>query len=223
MDILGIEIQTGDLNATASFYADVLGMQLANKTPNAVSFSAGQSTLTFIQSIHLNPTYHFAFNIPHNKLDEAIQWAKAKLSLIATADNGIVADFKSWNAKAIYFYDNNKNIVEFIARFDLADVTDKPFDISSIQSISEIGIVTDAPIVLADQLILNNKLPVFTKGTKSKEFVTLGNDNGLFIIVETNRKWYPTQQQAEKHYTKIKIATGGLVHEIIMNEEYAGR
>ncbi|GAB2825149.1 VOC family protein [Ferruginibacter profundus] len=219
MDILEIEIQTDDLNATELFYTGILGMKLVNKTSDTISLSAGQSTLTFIQSNHLHPTYHFAFNIPHNKLNEAIEWATAKLNLIATTGSGMVADFKSWNAKAIYFYDNNKNIVEFIARFDLPDTSDKTFSISSIQSISEIGIVTDAPIQLADQLMLDNTLPVFAKGTKSKEFVTLGNDNGLFIIVETNRKWYPTQQQAEKHFTRIKITTGNLIREIIINKE----
>ena len=50
------------------------------------------------------------------------------------------------------------------------------------------------------------------------EFVAVGNDSGLFIIVENKRKWYPTEQQAEKHFTKIKIATGDLVKEITINK-----
>lgn len=218
MDILEIEIQTDDLVETETFYSDILGLQLASKGQNSISFLAGQSTLTFIESVKLNPKYHFAFNIPHNKLDEAIIWTSAKLDLIKNAGNGIVANFESWNAKAIYFFDNNGNILEFIARFDLDNDSDKAFGISSIQSISEIGIVVDAPIKLADKLVEKNNLYFFAKSSKSEKFVTLGNDNGLFIIVETNRKWYPTEQQAEKHYTKIKISTDGLTREITMNE-----
>lgn len=197
-------------------------MQLANKRPNSISFIAGQSTLTFIKSNRLNPKYHFAFNIPHNKLDEAIIWASSKFTLIENAGNGIVANFESWNAKAIYFYDNNKNILEFIARFDLNNTSDKPFSISSIQSISEIGIVTDKPMKLAEKLIEENNLYFFAKGSNSEKFVTIGNDNGLFIIVENNRRWYPTEQQAEKHFTKIKIATGSLIRTITINGELAG-
>ena len=223
MDILEIEIQTDDLVATEIFYSDILGLKLTNKGQNSVSFLAGQSTLTFIKSNKLNPKYHFAFNIPHNKLDEAIIWATSKLNLIENADNGIVANFESWNARAIYFFDNNKNIIELIARFDLLNSTDKPFDISSIQSISEIGIVADAPLKLAEKLVEENNLYFFAKGSKSEKFATLGNDNGLFVIVETNRKWYPTELHAEKHFTRIKIATGGLTREIIMNEENASR
>ena len=223
MNILEIEIQTDDVSETEKFYSELLGLQTTNKEQNSISFLAGQSTLTFIKSNKLKPKYHFAFNIPRNKLDEAIIWTSAKLDLIKNADSEIVSNFESWNANAIYFFDNNGNILEFIARFDLDNASDEVFDISSIQSISEIGIVTDTPIKLADKLVEKNNLYFFAKGSKSEKFVTLGDDNGLLIIVETNRKWYPTEQEAVKHYTKIKITTDGLTRVITMNEEKVSR
>lgn len=223
MNILEIEIQTDNLNETEIFYSELLGLQTKNKNQNSISFLAGKSTLTFIRSNKLNPKYHFAFNIPRNKLDEAIIWTSAKRDLIKNVDNEIVSNFESWNAKAIYFFDNNGNILEFIARFDLDNASDEVFDISSIQSISEIGIVTDTPIKLADKLVEINNLYFFAKGSKSEKFITLGSDNGLLIIVETNRKWYPTEQEAVKHYIKIKISTNGLTRVITMNEENVSR
>lgn len=221
MNILEIEIQTDDLKETDFFYSDILGLQLVNKEHNSISFLAGKSTLTFVKSNRLNPKYHFAFNIPNNKLDEAIIWVMPKLTLIETPGPGIIANFEAWNARAIYFYDNNKNIIEFIARFDLENSTDKPFDISSIQSISEIGIVTDTPLKLADKLVRDNNIDFFSKGPKSENFVAIGDDNGLFIVAETNRKWYPTDQQAEKHFTRVKITSYGFVNEITINDENA--
>ena len=171
MDILEIEILTDNLDETEKFYSKLLGLQTKNKDQNSISFLAGQSTLTFIKSHKLNPKYHFAFNIPRNKLDEAIKWISAKLGLIKNADNGIVTNFESWNAKAIYFFDNNGNILEFIARFDLNNDSDKPFCISSIQSISEIGIVADAPIKLADKLVEKNNLYFLRKVLKVKSLL----------------------------------------------------
>lgn len=223
MEILEIEILTDDIVETEKFYANSLGLQITDKNHKSISFQAGQSTLTFLKSNKLNPKYHFAFNIPNNKFDEAIIWTKSRVNLIEIDDNSIVANFESWNAKAIYFYDNNKNILEFIVRLDLNNFTDKSFNISSILSISEIGIVGDKPVKLADKLLADNDLYFFAKGTKSENFAALGNDNGLCIIVETGRKWYPTEQQAEKHYTRIKISTDGLIREIILNEENASR
>ncbi len=218
MKILEIEIQTDNIKETETFYSEILGLQLVNKNQNSISFKAGQSKLTFIKSDNINPKYHFAFNIPNDKLEEAILWAKSRLRLIENDENEIIANFESWNANAIYFYDNNNNIVEFIARFDLENSTEKPFDISVIESISEIGIVTDKPLDLAETLIESYNLVYFNKSTKSEKFAALGNDNGLFIIVETNRKWYPTEQKAKKYFSRIKIEVDSLVKEIKLNE-----
>ncbi len=216
MNILQITIQTNNLLETAKFYTEVLELKIACKDQNSISFEAGQSTLTFIQSNKLSPQYHFAFNIPANKLEEAIAWASARLDLIENPENGIVANFESWNAKAIYFCDNNGNILEFIARFDLRNSSKKLFDSSCILLISEIGIVADFPINLADQLMEEYHLNFFEKGIKTEEFVTVGDDNGLFIIAATNRIWYPTAQQAKKYFAKVKISNNSLISELII-------
>ena len=158
MNILEIEILTDNLVETKKFYADLLGFPTTKKDKDSISFLAGQSILTFIQSHELNPTYHFAFNIPNNKINEAVKWVSARCDLIESSDNGVIANFESWNAKAFYFYDNNKNILEFIARFDLDNFSDSTFAASSILSISEIGIVTDDPISYAASLVTNTDL-----------------------------------------------------------------
>ncbi len=218
MDILEITIKADNLAATEVFYTNVLGFQLVSKGPDFISFLAGQSTLTFIQSTNQNPYYHFAFNIPQNKLDESIEWAKSRFTLIIDADNSIVTDFENWNASAVYFYDNNNNILEFIARYDLSNTTDQAFGVSSILSISEIGIVADAPLELAEKLVDENNIPFYSKGPKTDSFTALGDDNGLLVMVATNRKWYPTDHFAKKHFTKVKISADGSVSELTFND-----
>jgi catechol 2,3-dioxygenase-like lactoylglutathione lyase family enzyme len=217
MDINAIEILTDNFDATVQFYAGLLEFEISEQHNNAASFLAGQSMLTFIQSNQLNPTYHFAFNIPCNKLTEALAWAASKFNLIAITGNEVIANFDSWNAKAFYFFDNNGNILEFIARFDLKNSTTKPFDSTSIQSISEIGIVTEDPLQFADTISTENNLPVFNKGSRTPQFVTLGDDTGLLIIVPTNRNWYPTDQPAGKFYAKITMIVNGQQKEITVH------
>lgn len=156
MNILEVKILTDNLVETERFYAELLGFYTTKKDTNSISFLAGQSMLTFTKSNELNPTYHFAFNIPNNKINEAVNWVSTKCNLIKSSDYGIIANFENWNAKAFYFYDNNKNILEFIARFDLDNYSDNRFEISSIQSISEIGLVTDHPISYAAGLVADN-------------------------------------------------------------------
>jgi len=217
MNILEIEIQSDNLVETEKFYAELLGLTITRKDHNAISFLAGKSILTFTKSEGSNPTYHFAFNIPNNKIDEAVDWASSKLDLIESSDSRIVANFESWNAKAFYFYDNNRNILEFIARFDLDNFSDSQFDISSILSISEIGIVTDDPISYAADLVANNDLSYFQKQPIKENFVVLGNDEGLFIIVKTQRNWYPTDHPAGKYFSKIRYSIHDMTNELTVN------
>lgn len=218
MDILEIEILTDNVEATEKFYNHILELKIIRKDPYTISFLAGKTVLSFLQSNKINPLYHFAFNIPNNKFEEAISWISSKLDIIKIKDNEIVADFKSWNAKAFYCYDNNRNIIEFIARYELDNESDKPFGGASIQSVSEIGIVTEDVPKLTDDLIEREKLFLFSKQARQDDFSVIGDDKGLFIIVKEDRKWYPTEQKAGKYYSRIKISVEGLLKEIILNE-----
>ena len=75
-----------------------------------------------------NPFYHFAFNIPSNKFEEAFQWMQTRVDLLWLDDyKSYIADFTNWNAKSFYFTDPAGNILEFISRFDLDDIAAEPF------------------------------------------------------------------------------------------------
>ena len=221
MDILEIEILSDNIDETIKFYSELLGFKILHVDGNTISFAVGKSVLTFIKSDNLNPKYHFAFNIPCNKIDDAILWTYSKTPLIKITNDKIIADFDNWNANAIYFYDNNGNILEFIARHDLNNASENTFDISSIESISEIGIVAENALELADKLINENKLSLFAKGSKSEAFSALGDDNGLLVIVKSHRNWYPTNLQAKKFLTKIKLKINNTTVDLTINENNA--
>ena len=216
MNILEIEILTSNLEETEYFYTKVLELRAIDKTRDMVSLRAGKSIFSFIHSDKLNPRYHFAFNIPNNKLEEALIWISKRAELIKNEEGAFITNFDSWNAKSLYFYDNNGNVLEFITRFDLNEISDKPFTSESISSISEIGIVTDKPLVFAEKMINEHQLKYFAKGPKREDFAVLGDDNGLIIISSPNRDWYPTHHRAENHPVKMKIGVGTVIKEIIV-------
>lgn len=216
MQITHLTLHTPNLSRTEHFYSGHFGFPIVHKSPLGISFQVGKSVLTFEQSAQLEQQYHFAFNIPHNQLEEAIAWVSERLSLIPTASGEVVANFDSWNAKAIYFYDCQGNILEFIARFDLDNATEKPFDVHAIECISEIGVVTDDPAMLAERLSKDYGLTVFKKGNYTKEFIALGDDHGLFILAVTQRKWYPTEIKAEQYFSKIEFLMDGVMMELLV-------
>jgi len=214
MDILKLEILTPDLGKTEAFYSGVLGLKVIHKGKSTISFHAGNSELTFVYTETLQPVYHVAFNIPNNKLDEALTWATTRLELIDVEQGNKIADFVNWSAKSIYFYDTTGNILEFIARFELDNKSDAPFTGSSITCISEVGLATDDVATQCDELISGYSLPVFNRQPRLQNFSALGDDNGLLILSAVNRHWYLTNIPAQKYRTQISIRNGNQIQSL---------
>lgn len=216
MQILEIQLLSNDIDKTEQFYHHLLGLETIAKDHSTVSFSAGTSKLTFIRSDKINPFYHFAFNIPGNKISEAFSYISPKTEILETSPSEQVADFTTWNAKAFYFYDNNGNILEFIARFDLDNNIRQKFDSSLILSISEIGIAVDNAAIQGEQIRSAYHFSYFEKQAPKDDFMVIGDDHGLLIFVDIQRNWFPTNKPAEKHWTKIKLEEKGRITELVI-------
>ena len=114
MKIKELEIFTSKLEEQTKFYHQILELDIISKTKNSVSFKVGDSTFTLKSRANSSP-YHYAINIPSNKEKEALNWLKERVEILKY--NGLeIHYFDFWDAYAIYFYDNDRNIVELIAR-----------------------------------------------------------------------------------------------------------
>lgn len=190
-----LRLQTKNYTALYHFYNDVIELPVIKQGDN-ISIVAGDSTIVFEETNSADPFYHFAFNIPSNKFEEAFEWVKKKVDLLWLDDyKGFVADFVNWHAKSFYFLDPAGNILEFIARFDLKDKTDESFTSRHIRNVSEIGLVLPAEDFDNDVNKLFNQYPLsyFDKQPPFPHFKAVGNDEGLFIIVPENRVWFSTK------------------------------
>lgn len=214
MKLAHLQIQTNNIEQTKAFYQDILELPIIKKQSDSVSVQAGKSILKFVENYQFKSIYHFAFNIPENKLDEAIEWCKSKIGLILIKDQNVITNFENWNAHAVYFYDNNGNLLEFIARHDLNNAQSEKFSSKSILNISEIGIVNENPLELGKGLIAKHDLEFFSKNDNSELFAAVGDDEGLLIMVQPNRNWYPTQTPSESNKTEVRIENNGAVIEL---------
>jgi len=219
MEIKAIEITSPEINATRQFYHKKLGFKIHHDTSDKISFETGSSILSFIHTDQPQARYHFAFLIPGNKVSGAVGWLGNKARLIRNPGDKLITDFKSWNARSIYFYDNNGNILEFIARFDLQDTCPKSFSASSVRCLNEVGLVTDSPLSFSEKLTHELAIDYFEKGPKKEDFVVLGDNHGLLIVSGTNRSWFPTEHKAEKYYLKAVLSVNGEQKEICLYEK----
>ena len=189
MKIEELILDTENLTEQISFYQDTLNFKLVKRTESCASFQIGESILTFVTKDKASP-YHFAFNIPFNKEKEALNWIKNRVKVIPYKNDEII-DFVNWEAKAIYFYDRDHNIVEFIARRASNHETLSEFNSKSVMNISEIGIGTNNIKHVYQEL--NTMKPIRIFDGSFEKFCALGNNEGLFIVVDLLKKdWFPT-------------------------------
>jgi len=199
MRIEKLILQTSYLATLKEFYSSILELPVHVISDQEIQIQIGTTDLIFTETKTGEPFYHFAINIPSNKIDEAKSWLDSRVKLLWMEDyKSDIADFVNWHAKSVYFYDPAGNILELISRFDLNHNSKEPFSSSEFLSISEAGLVFKSEEF--DQktaTVLNeNSLSYFTKQPPMSQFRAIGDDEGLFIVVPEERNWYPTDKPA---------------------------
>ena len=213
MQIKSVIIQTSIQQELREFYQSLLELRFDEESETRVSIRIGSSLLVIEETKKQEPVYHFAINIPANKIEEARIWLlNKKIELLWMEDyKSDIADFKNWHAKSVYFLDPAGNIVELIARFDLKNETDESFSSNQFLNISEIGLVfpQDEIDQQVGRIIKQTGLSYFLKQPPMQQFKVLGDDEGLFIIVTENRNWYPTSKASGIFPLEITFENNG--------------
>jgi len=193
MKIKEVILFTNNIQGQRHFYKAILGFEQLVDSQEKISFKAGESILTFQYKKDVKPS-HLAFNIPSNAINDALIWLGKRIEVL-DCDDGKIADFSNWRAKAIYFYDAENNIMEFIARERIGIESDVAFSPNSIISISEMAIATEDIESIYNSI--NTIKPITIFDGDFNRFCALGNDEGLFIVIDrTRKKWYPTMDEA---------------------------
>jgi catechol 2,3-dioxygenase-like lactoylglutathione lyase family enzyme len=199
-----ITLLTSKLYEMRNFYCDILELRIIKENSNEFTVQIGSTDVTFKETeLDIEPFYHFAINIPENKMEEAKSWTKSKVALNTEEDEDEVY-FKSWNAHAIYFEDPSGNILEFIARHNLNNRSEHNFSSKDLLNIniSEIGVVTDEVIPFVRRL---NDIGIPNWRDDSDGLTPVGDENGLFIIVKSDRRWFFSNQSAKFYPFEVSI------------------
>jgi catechol-2,3-dioxygenase len=200
MKIEILKLYTSNLQEQLQFYRDVLELPVKKKTENTFEVQVGYSVLEF-EEVEEATVYHIAFHISARREEQALKWLEQRLEVLKDGSDKIV-DFPGWNAKSVYFYDADKNIVEFISRREFFVSETEGFSEEDIVGISEIGLATDDVEEKFRFLNSNCGLQKFTGDYE--RFCATGDDEGLFIIINKNIKdWIPTGDTA--HASPFKI------------------
>ncbi len=190
MRLLNVTLEAIDLGAMRAFYVDRFGVSALEDSHEVLALRVGWTTLRFVRATSQPAPAHFAFNIPPDAMDAAEAWLRARTAILVE-DGAERFDFPSWNAQAVYAMDPAGNVIELIARRRLADrLGERPFGAAALLCVSEIGIVVDDPPQAGRELCETFGLSIFSAA--DADFTTVGDDEGLLIVVPPGRAWKPT-------------------------------
>ena len=176
------------------FYHDALGLRVAEDKPERLTIDAGQTKLTFRPAAAADgkPFYHFAFNIPENKLRAAHKWQSKRTPLLPIPERlrdpkfpDDVVHYRHWDAHSVFFFDPAGNVVEYIARHTLKNAAAGEFGSADILYASEIAFVVDD--VTAAVAGLTEAVGVGPYKGTSDEFAALGDELGLLLVMKRGR------------------------------------
>ena len=215
--ILRLKLETSaPLNLMKEFYHGMLDFPVSREASNHISFQAGSTNLTFVKTTQRSaePAYHFAFNIPENKVLSARNWQAERTSLIVPHQPHLhdprfpedIVHFSHWNAHSVFFYDPAENVVEYIARHDLNNSAEGPFTTNEILYASEIGFVVDDVRQTAGDLSKASGLQQYRGG--SPQFTAIGDEHGLLLVMKRGRKAFG-QGKARDVFPTQAVIRGG--------------
>lgn len=190
MNITYLELTTKDLQIQKDFYSKTLELPVTSSNA-ALEVQAGATILVFTQAQPgFDGAYHFAFNIPENQFDAAVEWSAGRFPLLRDDTGKGIFESKSWNSHSVYFKDPAGNVLEFIARHTMDNAAEGDFDSGQILNVSEIGLPSEDVIGLANRLCTELGISVFHQQA-NESFTPVGNDDGLFILPVKGRIWMP--------------------------------
>jgi len=203
-----IRLQADKLDPLAHFYQKTLGLEVAQRG-GVLTVQAGATVLEFTAAAEgRHPYYHFAFNIPENKLGDSMEWLRGRCPILQRPNGGgEIYHFANWNAHSCYFSDPAGNLLEFIARHTLRNESKRKFTQEDILSVSEIGLVSPEVPAVAEKL--HSVFGVSSYMSGSADFMPVGNEHGLFILVRNGRSWNIIDRPAEVFPVSVSLKGGG--------------
>jgi hypothetical protein len=193
--ILSLRLLTAaPLDEMRDYYRKVIGLEIANESETEFEIRAGQSRITFVKAdpSQGKPFYHFAFNIPENKVLAAHDWQAERGPLMPTPrfmqDRKFpttVRHFRNWDAHSVFFWDPAGNILEYIGRHTLKNGADGPFTQDDILYASEIAFIADDVPAMGDAIKMKFSLPQYLQG--SAGFQAIGDEHGLLLVFKRGR------------------------------------
>jgi catechol 2,3-dioxygenase-like lactoylglutathione lyase family enzyme len=190
MRIREVTVTVENLDSAATFYRDVLKMPVEQE-PDRVAVTIGRSRFVIAHGERFDGVHHLAFGISPHEFDHARAWLKRRVDLIPAGGSDVIIGPAGWDSRSLYFLGPENILLEFIARQADAGIPKGDGSVPRPFSISEVGISVPDTGAAVHEVTQALRLPAFPP--QEPDFAPVGDHDGLLIIVDEDRIWFPTR------------------------------
>lgn len=184
MQLRRVGLTVERLGEAARYYREVLELPVTRDGDEAV-VEVGRSALVLRAGPACEGVHHVAFGIAPAAFEAGHAWLRERVELLTADGSPVIEGPDGWDSRSLYFLGPEGIVLEHIARE--ADRDQPPGPPSCI---SEVGIaVPDVPAAVA-RLGEELGLPPFPP--QGAQFAPVGGHDGLLIVVQQDRTWFPT-------------------------------
>lgn len=187
MRILELTLPVSDVPTVAAYFRDVLQLPVDHDRVRI-----GWSRLHLVPAADMPVGgVHLAFNVPDNRFAAAEAWLRERAPLQQGSDGTTwFALESSWQSQSVYFTGPDELVLELIGRKRLpASAQDGAFHGSELICLSEVGLPSTD--VAATQAAVEACFGLQPLSAASPQFAPMGDDEGLLILVDAARRWFP--------------------------------
>jgi catechol 2,3-dioxygenase-like lactoylglutathione lyase family enzyme len=174
------------------FYTEKLGLSVVEEDSTSFRINLSEDALVFQEAAtNQKRQYHFAINIPANRLKEAKRWIKSRVSLLSE-DGEDEIYFEGIDASSLYFYDADENVVELIARHSINPESEaEEFTHHDFLGIGEMSLTAVDPLHVAQELanIEIHRRDGNAIDERHLNFLGAPNSDTYILLVPPGRVW----------------------------------
>ena len=189
MKIREVTVTVDSLSGAADFYGDVLRLPVEVGAGRA-EVTVGSSRLVLRAGEPFQGVHHLAFGIRPADVQVARTWLEERVALIPDDGSVVIDGPAGWNSRSFYFLGPEDILLELIARDADATAEGGGGAAPRMLNISEVGIAV--PDVAAAVRTLTQDLLLPTFPPQGPGFAPVGNHDGLLIVVDQDRTWFPS-------------------------------
>ena len=204
VEIQQVALTVSRPEAAAAFYRDVLELPVSSDG-GRFTVAIGSSCLVLEQSEQFHGVHHLAVGIAPADFELARSWLSQRVEPISVDGSEVIDGPEGWDSRSLYFLGPEDIVLEYIARQAHAHLPVRDGRVPRPLSVSEVGIgVPDVQEAVGD---LHRVLGLPPFPPQGSSFAPVGDHDGLIILVDQERVWFPTDaQQAARGPVRVQLA-----------------